>query len=195
MATAKEEEDCLQHVSKNLLHPTIYCCVGTRVKINGNIATQLGLFNGAMGTIHSFGLVTHDDVVRVEVIFVQMDNVNDNLTCDLSTISPTPNLIPIVRTVSQTKISHRFFRRQFPISVAFARTVHSAQGITTSAGVVVYPQINIFARGLEYVGVSRATAIENVILMSPLLEIHFNNPRFAIDCEIIRNEYTRLVNL
>jgi hypothetical protein len=37
--------------------------------------------------------------------------------------------------------------------------------------------------------------MDNIILMSPLLAVHFNNQRYEKDREIIRNEYYRLVNL
>lgn len=195
LASADEEAKCLKYTGSNYMNPVIDCCVGSRIMINENIATQLGLYNGAMGRIHSFGSVERDGKHSIEVIFVKMDEVYNGLTCDLSTTLPVSNLIPIVRMTSSTKINGKFFRRQFPISIAFARTVHSAQGITSVAGVVAYPQIRIFARGLEYVMISRATTMDNIILMSPLLPVHFNNRRYEKDREIIRNEYYRLVNL
>ena len=76
------------------------------------------------------------------------------------------------------------------------RTVHSAQGITSEAGIVGFPTVGTpFTRGLEYVIISRATKRENIILMSPLFPWHFNHPKYSVDRELIRSEYDRLARL
>ena len=63
---------------------------------------------------------------------------------------------------------------QIPLQPANATTIHSEQGQTGHNGVVLYPsEGKPFTRGLEYIGTSRATKIENLILASPLTADHY----------------------
>ena len=174
----------------NLSAHKIVLAIGARVKVSTNVGTQIGLYNGALGLVHSFAKDAEGNIV---VVFVQMDD-DIGITCDKSA-TPIPNLVPFVRTPCIEKLKSVFFRLQFPLLLAFARTTHSAQGITAKHGVVMYPTMNIgkiFARGLEYVMISRACRIEDVFLMDPLLEIHFNNKKFIRSIDRIRAEYVRL---
>ena len=47
-------------------------------------------------------------------------------------------------------------------------------------------------RGLAYVMMSRATCLENIYLLSPLLKEHFNSHHFTKQNDLIRKEYERL---
>jgi ATP-dependent exoDNAse (exonuclease V) alpha subunit len=173
--------------------PKITLAIGARVKVSFNVATQIGLYHGALGIVHSFGKNSEGLIVTV---FVQMDD-DIGITCDKST-SPVPNLVPFVRLASGYSLSNGFKRSQFPLLLAFARTTHSAQGITAKHGVVMHPMMpigSIFARSLEYVMISRACRIEDVFLMDALLLIHFKNKKFCKAYAIIRAEYERLESL
>ena len=60
-----------------------------------------------------------------------------------------------------------------PILPAHARTGHSIQGYTASNGIVDDVGSNFFAG--EYVAISRATCIEDIIVLMPLQEKHFTS--------------------
>lgn len=88
----------------------------------------------------------------------------------------------------------KFLRHQIPLELAFASTIHKAQGITCSAGVVLYPSPTTPRQlGLEYVGLSRATHLNRVFLMDLLRKEHFVN--HMKKREEIDNELTRLISL
>jgi len=195
---------CVAYCKKDDLPPHIDLAVGTRVKVTYNAATQIGLYNGAMGTVHSFGYVdeppdqgTHQISLNSEipVVFVQMD-LDTRCTIDSSSVIgkvPIANLIPFCAIASDTKIKNKYIRWQLPLRPAHARTVHSAQGMTAIHGAILYPNAlgaKHFARALEYVMTSRPTTNDDIYLMTPLTIDHFNYYDYQRAC--IRNEYSRL---
>ena len=65
-----------------------------------------------------------------------------------------PNLIPISKICSDTKIKGKYFRYQLPLNMAHCSTTHKRRGVTAKHGAVIKPTAynNIpFSRGLEYV--------------------------------------------
>ena len=62
-------------------------------------------------------------------------------------------------------------RVQLPLYVAHARTGHTAQGITAHNGVVVFPGSKFF--GGDYVAVSRAKRLEDMLLLRPIQAANF----------------------
>lgn len=191
VATDEEELKLRRYPASNHQpEPKITLAIGARVKVSYNVATQIGLYHGALGIVHSFAKNSEGLIV---VVFVQMDE-DVGITCDISD-TPVPNLVPFVRLASKFPIKEEMKRSQFPLLLAFARTTHSAQGITAKHGVVMHPMMptgSIFARGLEYVMISRACRIEDVFLMDALFPIHFKNKKFEKSCARIRAEYERL---
>ena len=62
--------------------------IHSRVKCNVNVGTQIGLYNGAMGSVHSFGYLDNGEV---GIVFVKMDD-DIGYTCDTSD-DPVSNLV------------------------------------------------------------------------------------------------------
>jgi hypothetical protein len=87
--------ELFKHTHKDLPALDVQFCIGQRVHVTENIATQLGIFNGAKGTIHSFGFVNPTRVTKESlnpsgaayklsvtheseypIIFVKMDKIS-----------------------------------------------------------------------------------------------------------------------
>jgi ATP-dependent exoDNAse (exonuclease V) alpha subunit len=88
-----------------------------------------------------------------------------------------------------------FFRRQLPLELSHASTVHKYQGLTAQHDVVVDPCRNPFAMGLEYVAISRTRSLQKLHLIAPLQEKHFASKRFKLAFQMIDAEYKRLCSL
>ena len=115
----------------------------------------------------------------------------DKLNSPTSLSDTLLNILPFLPTCSQSRISGQWFRKQLPLALATATTIHKAQGITAHYGIVLAPSPGTpFARGLDYVGLSRPTKIEHVYLLDELRENLFNG--FPEKRAMIANEYLRL---
>lgn len=127
------------------------------------MATGLGIYQGALGTIHSFvfdetkprlsdqqmfptkRIAAHKlslDATRqgnLPVIMVVMDKVLGDITCDPA----VPNLVPFTQVAHLRDLEHggrAYHRSQYPLVPAQATTLHRAQGLTAHYGAVLRPQ-------------------------------------------------------
>lgn len=178
--------------------------VGTRVRIIRNLFVEGGLYNGAMGTVWGFAYrgsgpsaaTLHkqyfgdmeDDEREIPIVLVQMDGEDNSI----SSCSPTvPRLVPICEVLSQGLVKGEYHRHQLPILPAQARTAHSVQGYTARAGVVVEPGSQFFAG--DYTAISRATDMEKVILLRPVVPSDFDCLTKHSDYQLlVAEEYKRL---
>ncbi len=81
---------------------------------------------------------------------------------------------PILRVRNEFMLgSANCSREQFPLTVAYAITIHKAQGITLKS-VVVGITVGEFASGLNYVACSRATTLQGLLIETPF-------PRSAVN--------------
>lgn len=136
---------------------------------------------------------------KIPIVFVQMD---DDISYDNIHISALKNenneFIKNVVAFGETTFSlgRNIQRIQLPLTLAFARTVHSAQGITAKQSLVFAPtppNQRIFTPFLAYVAVSRVGALINLLLLENLTQKHF---LINIDLRVaIEKEYARLRNL
>jgi hypothetical protein len=175
--------------------------IGCRVRCVRNIGTQIGIFNGAMGTVVGFCFEKklpdiHMPLLKdfqahvgreIPIVLVQMDSLKGFLSKD--------NVIPFAAQIDESHPLRTngkiFYRRQLPLEISFASTIHKYQGLTAQHDVIVQPTPNPFAFGLEYVAISRTTSLEKLHLLSPLYPKHFLNKRFLKTFEVIHEEYDR----
>jgi len=134
--------------------------VGGRVRVSDNDGTQLGIYNGAMGTIHSFGCKdsrmtyhslnpTNESIVDLSIsqrdgiiIFVQMDKMalstkfkQNGERLEYSCCDVVERLVPFAMKPSDVIINlpgiGKYRRFQYPLLPAQACTIHKSQGMTT----------------------------------------------------------------
>jgi hypothetical protein len=147
---------------------------GARYMLTYNVSTINGLVNGATGTLKKidFGKNTtgakkplrlwihFDDASVGEVVRAK----NSNLASRLHYPHSWTPLEPIVVKIRTRKNSSLHInRKQFPLTLAHALTIHKSQGQTLET-VVVHLQNNI-RRDLLYVACSRATTLNGLYLI------------------------------
>jgi len=112
----------------------------------------------------------------------------------ISISAKIPNLIPIGPIDSMCPITvggYSYVRRQLPLLPAFARSIHSIQGVTAYDGAVVDPKTKFFAG--PYVAISRARSLDAVFLTEAVTE-----ENFIVDSDyrkVVESEYKQLRNL
>ena len=115
--------------------------VGARVMLTTNIDVSDGLTNGAMGTVAN--IITDQITGEMKTILVEFDN--DNVGCEAKCRSlytySNHNAVPIEKVqvtfpVNRAKQSLQATRKQFPLTLAWAVTIHKCQGtdITSNCG-------------------------------------------------------------
>ena len=126
---------------------------GARVMLIRNIDVGDGLVNGAFGTVEGF-LEHNENVVTVHVKF---DSEKAGKKRKMQN-----NAVPIERTEENMSGQKGVVRRQFPLKLAWACTVHKVQGMTVNE--IVYDMEGTFASGQAYVALSRATSLKGLYL-------------------------------
>lgn len=141
------------------LQKTLRLSVGAKIILRQNLWTSKGLCNGTLGEIK--------DIVYKPG---EQDN-QSNLPLCIMVHFPRytgpvcyGNTIPIVpSSVSFKKSNVNCTRKQFPIQLAYAISIHRSQGITLEKAVIdIGP--NEFALGMTYVALSRVKTIDGLIL-------------------------------
>ena len=171
-------------------HNFLDLAVGSRVQVTHNVSTELGLFKGALGTVHGFGWEGEppDNSTKQRgnasqfrfneypIVFVQMDKYLGK-----SADANIPNLVPFAIYQSLHKIEKDYHRWQYALQMGHCKTVHSSQGITAENGIIAYPpqSMRYGARGLTYVAISRPRNTEDLFLMNQLTMDQFRNPPAA----------------
>lgn len=177
--------------------------VGSRVRCTRNVATQIGIFNGATGTVIGFGFygampselhpkvnTLHLIVNReIPVVLVRMDKYEG-----IPLYKNDPKVVPFTEISSNTTykfMGYRYNRWQLPLALASAITTHRSQSLTAHNGAVIEPSNGApFARGLPYVSCSRTTDISKLLLLRPLTHAHFESNEK--DRMLVAAEYERL---
>ena len=124
------------------LEAKLNLAVGARVMLRRNSNTKAGLVNGAIGT------VTDINKTYVQVKFDKVDAPYD-----------------VERVKSRFMVMKNFFvyRKQFPLILAFAVTIHKCQGLSLDCAVVDLSE-NVFSAGMAYVALSRVKSISGLHL-------------------------------
>ena len=126
------------------LEAVLQVAVRARVMLRRNIDTTSGLVNGAVGTVLS---------IKAHSIVVQFDGRHD------------PH--PVERVKSKFMLLKKLYvhRKQFPLILAFAVTVHKCQGLSLDCAIMDLGE-QVFADGMAYVALSRVKRLENLYLIA-----------------------------
>lgn len=142
--------------------------IGARVILTRNIDVSDGLANGTQGIIIDIKFLPNNKPVAVIILF-DSPNVGKNARLD-SKFNLSPYKAPVVpilqieATFSPTSSKATVSRKQFPLRLCWATSIHKIQGATLDNIVVSFD--NRFNSGQAYVALSRVKKLENLFLTS-----------------------------
>ena len=168
---------------------------GARVMLTTNINIADRLINGQMGTVVKIDV--NKKTQKPTVVYIKFDDneAGRTLIQNSSSIFARENaVVPIEQVLSKIKVrpgkpsSPEVQRIQFPISLAWACTIHKVQGLTLR-NVVISFHLNkqrSFNYGQVYVALSRSTSLQGLHILGEINTKHIKaDPR-------VHNEYDRL---
>lgn len=123
-----------------------------------NLCVKKGLVNGALGTVKDivYHLPGQGPPTMPAFIMIQFDNFHGPFISD--------HLFPLQPTTANWKDNCiDCSRKQFPINLAYALTIHKAQGLTLNKAIIDMGEREL-APGLTYVALSRVRRIEDQLL-------------------------------
>ncbi|KAI2666920.1 ATP-dependent DNA helicase PIF1 [Labeo rohita] len=144
---------------KRDLIDTLQIAIGARVMLTRNIDVEDGLVNGTFGQVAKITAQTQGGVPVVQLIGLHLDNVTAGQKHRNKAPDGDDNIVYIERSEEPLK-KKRTVRRQFPMKLAFACTIHKVQGMTTDCAVVSLK--HIFEPGMAYVALSRTTSLSGL---------------------------------
>ena len=147
--------------------------INARVMITTNIDVTDGLTNGAMGTVTN--LAIDDRTGKISTILVSFDSKHVGQEAMHASIykSTNPNAVPIYQTQAtfpidkKKKTSYQATRTQFPLTLAWAVTIHKCQGLTLpEIAIDMTPAKGKFKPGEAYVAFSRVRTIDKLHIIN-----------------------------
>jgi ATP-dependent DNA helicase PIF1 len=128
--------------------------INSRVMLRRNIDVNKGLCNGALGNVTKIDLNAYEN--RVQTISVMFD-CHKNLDSKETVIERINSDFEIRKNIYAN-------RSQFPLTLAWAITIHKCQGITLDHVLIDLGQ-DIFEDGQAYVALSRGKELKNIHLI------------------------------
>jgi hypothetical protein len=143
----------------------------SRVMLTRNIDVNIGLTNGSLGFVNN--IIFNKDNSTVQCICVKFDNIVE--------------VVKITKITAEFELKKNIFatRRQFPLTLAWAITIHKAQGASLDAIMVDLSAKNIFAKSMGYVALSRCRNLNSVFIIDFCPSVLMCN-------ELAIQEYNRL---
>ena len=160
------------------LETQLKVAVGCKVMLTYNIDVSDGLSNGATGTVSHIILLGN----TVITILVEFDDPKVGIKARrLSQYrNDHPNSVPITRHEATFNIGVRkcinATRRQFPLRLSWASTIHKVQGLTTDSIVVSFE--GKFFPGQAYVALSRVRRLSGLYILK------FDPAQIHVDCAV-----------
>ena len=166
-----------------------------RVMLTTNVDITDRLINGQLGTVVKINVDNHSN--KPSTVFVKFDDSRAGVSAirnSSSSFARENNIVPIQPVLARIKVrpgkpsSPEIQRLQFPLTLAWACTVHKVQGLTLH-NIVVSLDLNkqrYFNYGQVYVALSRATSLNALHILGTLEHKHIRaNPK-------VQEEYKRL---
>ena len=155
------------HVKQVICEKFLTVKINARVMITTNIDVANGLTNGAMDT--GTNVVIDQTTGMINVILVAFDSEHfGQETRFTSVYNRVPqNAVPMHQTQAtfplDKEVSFQATRTQFPLTLAWAVTMHKCQGLTLSKIVIdMTPAKGKFKSGEVYVAFSRVRTLEKL---------------------------------
>ncbi|RXK35544.1 hypothetical protein M231_07176 [Tremella mesenterica] len=144
----------------------LYLMLGAQVMLTRNLWTSMGLTNGikhgTTGQIHSIALAAGDTPQQCTpaVVMVAFPSYKGPSTWHTNDGIPVLPIIPQTTTWEGTG-GARCTRRQIPLKLAYAITIHKCQGLTLPRAVINIGESD-FSGGLTFVAVSRVKTLDSL---------------------------------
>ena len=189
------------------LETVLLLSVNARVMMTVNVDTSDGLVNGVMGEVKA---ILKNDRGVVHTVLVKFDDIKVGKITKRSSKykHDYPGCVPVQRHKGQyqklNKKGAQINRTQFPLTLAWAVTIHKCQGLTLEKVVVDMKGAKRFNNGQAYVAFSRVKSMHGLHILNfdesgikthsavtdAMAELHnkplpipplpeFNNPEFA----------------
>jgi len=142
--------------------------VGARVMLRKKLDIENGLVNGTLGVIVDIEgpeSTTEFTLKRIASQYQSYDDMEFNVwvrwDCD-----PESDylLFPATHTIYDAMGKPRASRTQLPVCLAWAFSIHKAQGITLTCPAVVVDLENVFCAGMSYVALSRVQRLDQLYI-------------------------------
>ena len=169
------------------LDPVVHLANTARVMLIANLWVDAGLVNGALGSVVS---ICYQHAAPPDLplcVMVRFDNYSGP-TLHNGTVPITP----LRRTWS--KLGSQCSRLQLPLKLAWAVTIHKAQGLTLE-NVVIDIGKKEFCSGLTYVACSRVRRLQDLLFASPFSYQRLSNISKSARLQQRLNEDERLNTL
>ena len=168
---------------------------GARIMLTKNISVADRLINGQLGTISKVAF--HDFTNEVSVLYISFDDERagkETIKNCTDLFAKRNNLVPIVPVSANIKInpkrmnSPEIVRTQFPVTLAWACTVHKVQGLTLDRIVISFAlnKQRAFQSGQAYVALSRVRTLDGLFILDK-----FDPNQIRAD-DRVTEEYERL---
>jgi len=147
------------------LRKVLYLAIGCRVMLLENLWTEAGLVNGSIGTVTD--LVWRPGVLDPRKEPPQAVLVKFDRYTGVSISDQQPGVVPILRSTREWLKGQSVCKRsQFPLTLAYAVTVHKSQGVTVEQAVLNISETE-FTPSLTYVAVSRVKKLTGLMFEEP----------------------------
>ena len=124
------------------LEAELVIAIGARVMLRRNLDIKKGLVNGAVGTVLN---------ITLQHVIVKFDHITE------------PCTIEMTRSKFMLLKSFHIYRKQFPLILAYAVTIHKCQGLSLDCAIVDLSS-KIFCAGMAYVALSRVRSLDGLHL-------------------------------
>ena len=143
------------------LEPVLYLAKGARVMLTMNIWTNVGLCNGALGTVKDFVYAEGQVPPMLPIsVLVQFDEGYGGP----SLCTSIPRCVPVSPiTVTSESLAGKCERQQLPLKLAWAITIHKSQGLTLKKAWVDLGDSEK-SLGITYVALSRVKKLEDLVV-------------------------------
>ena len=145
--------------------------VGARVMLTTNVDVSDGLTNGSMGIVQYIALDERGSSIKAVLVKFDGENVGTNAKKSSEFRQMFSSAVPIYKgqatfTVHGRKSCHAS-RTQFPLTLAWAVTIHKCQGLTLDeVAVDMSPSKGRFSAGQAYVAFSRVRELNKLHIIN-----------------------------
>ena len=143
----------------------LHLAVGAKVMLTVNVDVADGLVNGARGTVEA--IIKTGSEVTVVLVKFDAERVGIRAIANSHYRREYPYCVPVCRHEAVFNIGRNraaeVSRRQFPLVLAWATTIHKVQGLTLDE-IVVDMKGQAFSAGQAYVAFSRVKTLQGLFV-------------------------------